>query len=42
MPEGTSGSGDVDPMVEMHAVIDELQFHNQTLKDGVYNIKQYQ
>lgn len=40
--EGTSNNGDVDAMTEMHATMDELRHHNQTLEDDVHNIRQRQ
>lgn len=39
-PEGTSGSGDAYALAKMSIVVDELCYHNQTLKDDVYNIRQ--
>ena len=41
-PKGTSGSGDVNTLVEMHAVMDKLHRHSQTLDENVHNIRQHQ
>lgn len=39
MLEGTNGGGDVDTLAEMHASMDELRHHNQTMEGDIHNIK---
>lgn len=33
---------DANPMIEMHAAMDELHHRNQTLEDNIFNIRQGQ
>lgn len=39
IPEGTSGSGDVDVLIEIRSAMDDLRYHNHTLEDEIHIIK---
>lgn len=40
IPDGTNDSVNVDALMDMHASMNELHRHNQTLGDDIYNIRQ--